>query len=57
MRARNAALVNEAADYLAMRLGSVVGGPQLGAAMALVRLPLDGPFTKERAVALRGRLL
>ena len=57
LRARNAALASEAADYLADRLGTVVGGPRLGAAMAMVLLPVSGPFTKPRAVKMRGRLL
>ncbi|MDE1993987.1 MAG: aminotransferase class V-fold PLP-dependent enzyme [Rhizobiaceae bacterium] len=57
LRARNAALVREGADYLAERLGTVVGGPRLGAAMAMVLLPVGGPFTKPRAVRMRGRLL
>jgi len=53
LRARNAALASEAAAHLAERLGTEVGAPTLGAAMALVRLPLGGPYTKERAVGLR----
>ena len=57
LRARNAALVSQGAGYLAGRLGTIVGGPPLGAAMAMVQLPIGGPFTKPRAVQLRGRLL
>ena len=57
LRTRNAALVSQGAGYLAGRLGTIVGGPPLGAAMAMVQLPIGGPFTKPRAVQLRGRLL
>jgi isopenicillin-N epimerase len=57
LRARNAALVSQGAEHLADRLGTVVGGPRLGAAMAMVQLPIGGPYTKSRAVELRGRLL
>lgn len=57
LRARNAELVSQGARHLAERLGTAVGGPQLGAAMALVLMPLGGPFTKARCVKIRGRLL
>ncbi|MBI3706610.1 MAG: aminotransferase class V-fold PLP-dependent enzyme [Proteobacteria bacterium] len=58
LRSRNAALAQDAANLLAGRLGTECGAPAaLCAAMALVRLPLAGPATAERALALRGRLL
>jgi isopenicillin-N epimerase len=55
---RNAALARQAGLLLADRLGTEIGAPAaLGAAMALVRLPLGGAATTERAKALRLRLL
>ena len=57
LRARNAALADRAGAYLADRLGTIVGGPRLGAAMAMVLLPVGGPFNKARATQMRGRLL
>jgi isopenicillin-N epimerase len=58
LRRRNIALARQAGELLAERLGSVVGNAGHEAAMAMVRLPLEtGPFTKDRATALRGRLL
>jgi isopenicillin-N epimerase len=58
LRRRNIALAREAGALLAGHLGTTVGNAGHDAAMAMVRLPLQtGPFTKERATALRGRLL
>ncbi|SEG39945.1 aminotransferase class V-fold PLP-dependent enzyme [Bosea lathyri] len=58
LRHRNIALAREAGELLAGHLGTTVGNAGHEAAMAMVRLPLQsGPFTKERATALRGRLL
>jgi isopenicillin-N epimerase len=58
LQQRNAALAWRAAELIADRLGTDVGaGRGFCAAMALVRLPIDGPATPERALALRGRLL
>lgn len=57
LRARNIALAHEAGRLLAERLGTEVGNATHATAMTMVRLPLAGPFVKERATALRGRLL
>ncbi|MFO1057543.1 MAG: aminotransferase class V-fold PLP-dependent enzyme [Dongiaceae bacterium] len=58
LAARNAGLAAEAGRLLAARLGTEVGARQGGAAaMAIVRLPLAGPATHERALALRARLM
>jgi isopenicillin-N epimerase len=58
LRARNAALAREAAGLVARRLGTgIAAGPEFHAAMALVRLPVVGAVTAERAQALRDRLL
>jgi isopenicillin-N epimerase len=58
LRARNAALAAEAATMLAARLGTETGsGNAAHGAMGLVRLPLTGPVTQERALLIRGRLL
>jgi isopenicillin-N epimerase len=58
LAARNAALAAEAGRLVAERLGTEVGARQGGAAaMALARLPLAGPATHERALALRARLM
>jgi isopenicillin-N epimerase len=57
LRARNIALARDAGRLLARRLGTEVGNDGYDVAMAMVRLPLDGPFTRERATALRDRLL
>ncbi|MBI1777846.1 MAG: aminotransferase class V-fold PLP-dependent enzyme [Proteobacteria bacterium] len=55
---RNAALAEEAAIGLARGLATEIGGlAGRGAAMAIVRLPIAGTATRERALALRGRLL
>jgi len=58
LRARNAALAREAAELVVRRLGTgTAAGPEFHAAMWLVRAPIEGPATAERAQALRGRLL
>jgi isopenicillin-N epimerase len=58
LRARNAALAAEAAVMVAGRLGTETGGGNaLAGAMSLVRLPVAGPVSTERALALRARLL
>jgi isopenicillin-N epimerase len=58
LRTRNAALAAEAGALLAARFGTELGaGREYFAAMSLVRLPLDGPATAERAEALRESLL
>jgi isopenicillin-N epimerase len=58
LRARNAALATAGAAHLAARLGTECGAAgDLTAAMGLIRLPIGGPATQERAVALRGHLL
>ena len=55
---RNAAVAAEAAALVAGRLGTETGnGNELAAAMAVVRLPLSGPATIERAKALRVHML
>jgi isopenicillin-N epimerase len=55
---RNAALAQQAAALVAERLGTESGAaPALAAAMATVRLPVAGAATRERALALTGRLL
>jgi isopenicillin-N epimerase len=58
LRARNAALAAEAATMLAARLGTETGsGNAVHGAMGLVRLPLAGPVTQQRALLIRERLL
>lgn len=58
LRARNRALAAEATALLVRRLGTEAGGgAEFSAAMGLVRLPLEGPGTAERALFLRERLL
>jgi isopenicillin-N epimerase len=58
LRARNAALAAEAAAMIAGRLGTETsGGNELAGAMALVRVPVAGAQTEERALALRDRML
>jgi isopenicillin-N epimerase len=58
LRARNAELAAAGASHLAARLGTEVGATgDLAAAMGLIQLPVGGPATQERALALRGRLL
>jgi isopenicillin-N epimerase len=57
LRARNIALAQQAGKLLAERFGTEVGNEGHATAMTMVRLPAGGPFTRERATALRGRLL
>lgn len=58
LRLRNIDLARQAGELLAERLGSPYGNAGHEAAMAMVRLPIEtGPFTKDRANSLRGRLL
>ncbi|MCC6469028.1 MAG: aminotransferase class V-fold PLP-dependent enzyme [Alphaproteobacteria bacterium] len=58
LRRRNAELAREGARRIADALGTQCGGaPAMYASMGLVRLPVPGPATRERAVALRERLL
>lgn len=58
LRARNAALVAEAAAMVAGRLGTETGGGnELGGAMALVRVPISGAQTEDRALTLRDHML
>lgn len=58
LMARNKALAAEASSLVARRLNSEVGASgELAGAMGLVRLPLSGEATPERALELRGRML
>jgi len=58
LRARNAALAAEATALLALRLNTEIGATgSLAGAMGVVRLPISGEATAERAKALRARLL
>jgi isopenicillin-N epimerase len=59
LRRRNAALAAEGALLLAERLGTETGAiPEMQAAMAMVRLPLDAEgATQDQARALRWRLI
>lgn len=58
LRRRNIALAQEGGALLAAELGSVVGNAGHETAMTMVRLPIErGPFTKDYATELRGRLL
>lgn len=58
LRERNAALAREGAELLAKRLGTETGADaSMQRAMWLVRLPLTGPATPERALHLRDRLI
>jgi isopenicillin-N epimerase len=58
MRARNIALAAEGATLIAGRLGTETGaGNELAGSMGVVRLPLRGEVSSERAHALRRRLL
>lgn len=57
LRARNIRLARQAGHLLAERFGTEVGNAGHATAMTMVRLPLAGPFIKERATALRLRLL
>jgi isopenicillin-N epimerase len=58
LAARNADLAAEAGALIADRLGTEVGAaPGGAAAMAIVRLPVLGAVTHDRALALRARLM
>lgn len=58
LRARNATLAAEATALLARRLNTDVGATGgFAGAMGVVRLPVSGPATPERASAIRERLL
>ena len=58
LRTRNAALAAEATALLARRLNSEIGATgSLAGAMGVVRLPIAGEITAERAKTLRARLL
>ncbi len=58
MRAHNVALAAEGAALLAGRLGTETGaGNELAGSMGMVRLPLAGAVSPERALDLRRRLL
>jgi isopenicillin-N epimerase len=58
LRSRNAALAAEAAVMVAGRLGTETGGGnELGGSMSLVRLPVSGPVSEDRALALRVDML
>ena len=57
LRERNVALAKRAGEILAERLGSAIGNRGHDTAMTMVRLPVGGPYTRQRAVALRARLL
>jgi len=58
LRARNAALAAEAAAMVAGRLGTETGGGnEISGAMELVRVPVSGAQTEDRALALRDRML
>ena len=58
LRQRNTALAAEAAALVAGRLGSETGGGNdLAGSMSLVRLPVSGPVSDARALALREALL
>jgi len=58
LRSRNAELAAAGASHLAARLDTEIGATgDLAAAMAVIRLPVGGPATQERALVLRERLL
>lgn len=58
LRARNIALAAEAAGLVARRLHTETGGStEMAGAMGIVRLPVPGEATAERAVAVRRHLL
>lgn len=55
---RNAALAREGAAVMAARLGTRIGAPAaMCGAMASIRLPYDGPPTREASLELRARLI
>ena len=56
--ARNIALAAEATSLLARRLNTESGATgELAGSMGMVRLPLTGPVSAERSLALRAQLL
>jgi isopenicillin-N epimerase len=58
LMARNKALAAEASAKVAQRLGSECGATgELAGAMGLIRLPVDGEASAERALCLRGGML
>jgi isopenicillin-N epimerase len=58
LRARNAALASEAAAAVARRLGTETGtGHEPSGSMSLVRLPVSGAISEDRALALRDKML
>ena len=58
LMARNRTMALAAGEMLAARLGTETGAlPAMAGSMAVVRLPLPGPATRETAVALRARLM
>ncbi|MBV9812015.1 MAG: aminotransferase class V-fold PLP-dependent enzyme, partial [Acetobacteraceae bacterium] len=58
LRERNRALAREGTSLIARRLNTDVGAPpELAGSMGVVRLPIAGPATPERALQLRERLL
>lgn len=58
LRARNIALAREGAEIVAKTLGTEIGAsPAMSGAMGLVRMPVAGPGTLERAQALRAKLM
>lgn len=57
LRERNRKLAHDAGRLVAEALGTEVGNPDQQVAMSMVRLPLGGEYSKERANALRLRLL
>lgn len=55
---RNRALAWEAGAMLAARLGTDVAAlPEMAGSMAAIRLPVQGPATRDSAAALRARLM
>jgi isopenicillin-N epimerase len=58
LMARNIALAAEATSLLARRLNTEAGATgELAGSMGMVRLPLTGPVSAERSLALRAQLL
>lgn len=57
LRERNTSLAGRGAEILASSLGTQIGaGTELSAAMRLVRLPITGQVTPERALAARHQM-
>lgn len=58
LMARNKAMAAEATALVARRLNTEAGaGGSMAGSMGMVRLPLEGEASAERALALRGRML